>query len=40
MMIVALSVKFSFTSLGSACDLKLELEIDKRRIRQLETRGE
>ena len=32
MMMMALSVKFSFTSLGSACDLKLELIIDKRRI--------
>ena len=29
MMMMALSVKFSFTSLGSACDLKLELEINK-----------
>ena len=29
MMMMALSVKFSFTSLGSACDLKLELEIHR-----------
>ena len=29
MMMMALLVKFSFTSLGSACDLKLELEIHR-----------
>ena len=30
MMMMAISVKFSFTSLGSACDLKLEFEIATR----------
>ena len=35
MMMMALSVKFSFTSLGSACDLKLELEIHRQEKNKL-----
>ena len=40
MMRMALLTKFSFPSLGSACELKLELEIDKRGMWQLETQTE